>query len=30
MLYTKKIEEITYQDILDFCSEQIRENISLD
>jgi len=30
MLYTKKIEEITYQDILNFCNEQIRENISLD
>lgn len=30
MLYTKKIEEITYKDITDFCDEQIRENISLD
>jgi len=30
MLYTKKIEEITYQDVVDFCNEQIRENISLD
>jgi len=30
MLYTKKIEEITYKDIVDFCNEQIRENINLD
>jgi hypothetical protein len=30
MLYTKKIEEITHKDIVDFCNEQIRENISLD
>lgn len=30
MLYTKKIDEIMYQDILDFCNEQISENISLD
>jgi len=30
MLYTKKIEEITYEDIVGFCDEQIRENISLD
>jgi len=30
MIYTKKIEEITYKDIVDFCNEQIRENISLD
>lgn len=30
MLYTKKIEEIIHKDIVDFCNEQIRENISLD
>jgi len=30
MLYTKKIEEITYKDVVDFCDQQIRENISLD
>jgi len=30
MVYTKKIEDVTYKDIIDFCNEQIRENISLD
>lgn len=30
MLYTKKIEEISYTDVIDFCNEQIPENLSLD
>jgi len=30
MLYTKKIEEITHEDIVNFCNGKIRENISLD
>jgi len=30
MLYTKSIEKITYQDILDFCNERYRESIHLD
>ncbi len=30
LLYTKKIEEITYQDVIDFCEEKHRESIHLD
>ena len=30
MLFTKEIEKITYQDVLDFCNQQYRENIHLD
>lgn len=30
MLYTKPIEEITYQDVMDFCQQKYRENIYLD
>lgn len=30
MLFTKEIEKITYQDILDFCNQQYRKNIHLD
>ena len=30
MIFTKPIQEITYQDVLDFCSEQHQESIHLD
>jgi len=30
MLYTKEIEKITYQDVLDFCRQQYRESVHLD
>ena len=30
MLYTKGIEKITHQDVLDFCNERYRESIHLD
>ncbi len=30
MLFTKEIEKITYQDVIDFCNQQYRENIHLD
>lgn len=30
MLFTKEIEKITYQDVVDFCNQQYRENIHLD
>ena len=30
MLYTKEIEKITYQDVVDFCTEKHRESVHLD
>ncbi len=30
MLYTKSIQEITYQDVVDFCQQNYRENVYLD
>ena len=30
MLYTKEIEKITFQDVIEFCNQQYRENINLD
>lgn len=30
MLFTKEIEKITYQDVVDFCTQQYRENIHFD
>ena len=30
MLFTKEITKITYQDVVDFCNQQISESINLD
>jgi hypothetical protein len=30
MLFTKKIEKITFEDVITFCNEQIKESINLD
>ena len=30
MLYTKKLETITYQDVIEFCDQQYRESVYLD